>query len=361
MPFRVATPEDTHRIVRQYRWNVWRGIGALLFIFIAGAVGFKIIEGDEWTWLDSFYMAIITMSTVGFQEVRPLSEPGRIFSMFVITFGVGGFAYTFATLGERILSGQLVEGLRQRGTRHMLRRLRSHHIVVGYGNTGSLVADQLSAKRSQRVVVIDSDGAEVERASTDGFVAILGDAGQDDILDEAGIDRAASMICAVSPDSAALMVVLSARVLAPDLNIIARATQPDTESKLLRAGASRVISVHDIAADRIVSDVLEDTPFPDSDAISVMIAGERFPLVAKEAFITESGGFVGKTIRESGIYGICHVDIASVKRGIDSVVVDAGEETLLEAGDALILAGAPDHVEEAATAIEVAQSRHAAR
>ena len=117
------------------------------------------------------------MSTVGFEEVRPLSELGRVFSMVIIITGVGAFAYTFATLGEQLISGQLVSNLRQRGTAAMLRRLRGHHIVVGYGNTGSAVAAQLRAVKGARVVVIETDASLVRDASEDGCTTIHGDAG----------------------------------------------------------------------------------------------------------------------------------------------------------------------------------------
>ena len=176
MPALVVTaPSESRRLIRRRRWNLTRGIMALFTVFAIGAVGFKVIEGDSWSWLDSTYMAVITMSTVGFEEVRPLSESGRIFAMVIIVTGVGAFAYTFATLGEQLISGQLVSNLRQRGTDAMMRRMRGHHIVVGYGDTGSVVAAELNSLRKTRVVVIDTDGEKVRNASEDGFVGIHGD------------------------------------------------------------------------------------------------------------------------------------------------------------------------------------------
>ena len=167
----VSAPSESRRLIRRRRWNLVRGIMALLTVFTIGVVGFKVIEGEDWTWMDAAYMAVITMSTVGFEEVRPLSENGRIFSMVIIVTGVGAFAYTFATLGEQLISGQLVSNLRQRGTDAMLRRLKSHHIVVGYGNTGSAVrADIVAVKRGGSGEMVDvNDDTVVER----GDVLIL--------------------------------------------------------------------------------------------------------------------------------------------------------------------------------------------
>ena len=163
----VSAPTESRRLLRRRRLNLLRGIAALLTVLAIAVIGFKVIE-EDWSWMDAAYMAVITMSTVGFEEVRPLSEMGRVFSMVIIVTGVGAFAYTFATLGEQLISGQLVSNLRQRGTVAMLRRLRGHHIVVGYGNTGSAVAAQLRTVRGARVVVIETDVSLVRDASEDG-------------------------------------------------------------------------------------------------------------------------------------------------------------------------------------------------
>ena len=193
----VTAPSESQRLVRRQRWNLFRGIMALLTVLVIGVVGFKVIEGDAWTWLDAAYMAVITMSTVGFAEVKPLSDTGRVFSMVIIVTGVGAFAYTLATFGEQLISGQLVSSFRQRGTEAMMRRLRGHHIVVGYGDTGTIVAAELKSLPGTRVVVIDNDPEAVRNASEDGFMGIQGDGGQDEVLTTAGIERAASLVCTV--------------------------------------------------------------------------------------------------------------------------------------------------------------------
>ena len=232
----VTAPSESQRLVRRQRWNLFRGIMALLTVLVIGVVGFKVIEGDAWTWLDAAYMAVITMSTVGFAEVKPLSDTGRVFSMVIIVTGVGAFAYTLATFGEQLISGQLVSSFRQRGTEAMMRRLRGHHIVVGYGDTGTIVAAELKSLPGTRVVVIDNDPEAVRNASEDGFMGIQGDGGQDEVLTTAGIERAVSLVCTVSPDSAVLMTVLSAHVMAPNLQIVAKATLPESEAEVATSG-----------------------------------------------------------------------------------------------------------------------------
>ena len=305
-----------------------RGIMALLTVFAIGVVGYKVIEGEAWTWMDAAYMAVITMSTVGFEEVRPLSENGRIFSMVIIITGFGAFAYTFATLGEQLISGQLVSNLRQRGTAAMLRRLRGHHIVVGYGNTGSAVAAQLRTVKGARVVVIETDASLVRDASEDGCVAIHGDAGQDEVLEQAGIANAASLVCAASPDSATLMTVLTARVMAPDLNIVARANLPDSASKLLRAGATKVVSVHDIAARRLLDEILGGAGTREMVESAIEVEGRRLPLATGEVVVVVEGGpFTDEVIRESGVLTTARVDVVAVRRHATSEIVDATDAT----------------------------------
>ncbi len=345
--FVVSAPSESRRLIRRRRWNLFRGIMALLTVLAIGVVGFKVIEGDDWTWMDAAYMSVITMSTVGFEEVRPLSELGRVFSIVIIITGVGAFAYTFATLGEQLISGQLVSNLRQRGTEAMMRRLKGHHIVVGYGDTGTIVASELNATLGTRVVVIDNNGEAVRNASEDGYIGIHGDGGQDEVLMKAGIERASSLICTVSPDSAALMTVLTAHVMAPELEIVAKATLPESESKLLRAGASNVVSMHHIAARSIVEAILDqDAPMEIGNA-AIEVEGGRLAVITEEVVVIRGGGYDGKTIGECGVATASRADVVAMRRGDSGGIIDVTDDVVMRGGDALILIGAPAHVEGA--------------
>ncbi len=356
MPALVVTgASESRRMVRRRRWNLFRGIMALLTVFAIGALGFKIIEGEGWTWLDAAYMAVITMSTVGFEEVRPLSDIGRVFSMAIIVTGVGAFAYTFATLGEQLISGQLVSNLRQRGTEAMMRRMSGHHIVVGYGDTGTLVAADLNALKNSRVVVIDTDAEKIRNASEDGFVGIQGDGGQDEVLLKAGIKRAKSLICTVAPDSAALMTVLTAHVIAPHLEIVAKATLPESEPKLVRAGASKVISMHHIAAGRIVDEIIGVTDADREGLSRIEVEGGIVPLETGEVLVAGEGPYCDRPIGASSLVSDSKADIVAIKRGDTGELVDAEDDTIPRAGDRLILIGTPDHVEEAVQTLMKAQ------
>ena len=348
-PLVVTEPSESRRMLRRRRLNVLRGIAALVTVWAIGAVGFKVIEGEGWSWMDAAYMAVVTMSTVGFEEVRPLSENGRMFTIFIIVTGVGAFAYTFATLGEQLISGQLVSNLRQRGTEAMLRRLRGHYIVVGYGDTGSVVASELNSLEKARVVVIDSDGERVRDASEDGFVGIHGDGGQDEVLVKAGITRASSLICTVAPDSAALMTVLTAHVISPGLEIVAKATLPESEPKLVRAGASKVISMHHIAASRIVDEIIGGSESGGHKNIEV--DGGIVNLETGEATVEAGGPYCDRALGESTAVFDSKADIVAIKRVDTGRLVDAADDVVPHAGDKLILVGTPRHVADGVAAL----------
>ena len=253
--------------------------------------------------------------------------------------GIMALFTVFATLGEQLISGQLVSNLRQRGTEAMMRRLRGHHIVVGYGDTGSVVAAELHALKNTRVVVIDVDGEKIRNASEDGFVGIHGDGVQDEVLIKAGITRAKSLVCTV----------------APDLEIVAKATLPESEPKLMRAGASKVVSMHHIAASRIVAEIVGVTDVGREGLKRFEVEGGSFPLKAGEVIVVGGGPYYDVAIGESTVISGSKADVVAIKRLDSGDLVDATDDVVPHAGDRLILVGTPDHVEEAVRSLMDAQ------
>ena len=201
------------------------------------------------------------------------------------------------------------------------------------------------------MVVIDVDSEKIRDASEDGFIGIHGDGGQDEVLVKAGITRAASLICTVAPDSAALMTVLTAHVISPDLEIVAKATLPESEPKLVRAGASRVISMHHIAASRIVDEIIRETR-PDLEAYKSMeVDGGIVRLETGEAIVEAGGPYCDKALGESSAMFDSKADIVAIRRAETGRLVDADDEAVPHAGDRLILVGTPRHVEETVAAL----------
>ncbi len=324
--------------------ETFRGLGALMLILISGGVGFKLIEGETWSWLDAFYMAIITTSTVGFAEVKELSEGGRIFAIVVIVFGVSAYVYMFATLGEYMISGQVLGDFTSRRARRMLEKISGHHILVGYGSTGSITAAEFSSRSTDEVVVIDVDRTAVNRAVDDGHLAILGDAGRDDVLLQAGVTRAASLMCVAAPDSAGVMAVLTARNLAPQLQIIARATLPDAAPKLMLAGATSVVSAHHIAGERIAEQVASPKV---SGFIDIDLHGQFLELRWGECELSSNSPHAGKTLQESDLNSDLDAIIVAIRKSGSEVYEPIDAHTVLGDGDVLVFVGTQSYVEQA--------------
>jgi voltage-gated potassium channel len=208
----------------------------VIALLSVGTIGYCWIEG--WALLDSLYMTVITLSTVGFGEPRPLSPAGKVFTGMLILTGVGMLAYIAKMMTEALVESRL---LRTRKMRMEIRRMRDHVIVCGYRRMGAAVADLLQAQRVPTVVV-EKDGQASEKLDREGFRHIVGDATEDAVLTAAGIQRAKALATVLPNDSDNLFVTLTGRQINPSLNIIARSSLQKNDSKMLAAGATRVLN-----------------------------------------------------------------------------------------------------------------------
>jgi len=211
----------------------------ILLIIVAGVLGYMYIEG--WPLLDSLYMVVITLSTVGFREVHELNAVGRILTIGLILVGVATVAYTVGQLIEIMVEGQVVGYRRRRKMEKTIAEMKNHYIICGFGRVGHQVAAELNEAKVP-YVVIDGKPEVAQELDPQGIPHLLGDITSDSTLKEAGILQARGLIASADSDTANVFVTLSARVLNPDLYIIARAGFPDAEEKLKKAGANRVIS-----------------------------------------------------------------------------------------------------------------------
>ena len=328
--------------------NTLKGVFVLIVTLFIAAAGFRIIEGEDWSWPDALYMAVITMSTVGYSEVHPLSEVGRLFGLAVIIIGVGAFAYTFASLGEYMVTGRLRGDLQLNRTKRELIKLSNHHVLVGYGHTGAIVASELKSLSNEQVVVIDVDREAAQKACDDGFIAIVGDAGQDEVFLKAGIERAKSLVCTVSSDSVAVMTVLSARALAPNLKIVARAMFPDAESKLMRAGATEVVSTYHIAGRSIAHRAAETSG---NHNIDVLLEMNSTGLRWDQAKVPKDSIYAGASISDSGLIDDCDAHIVAVRKVDTGEIIPAEHETVIHLGDTIIIVGMSQQVSDTAALI----------
>ncbi len=236
------------KITRDLRWRLVWGGGALITIIALGTLGYVLIEG--WTPLEALYMTVITITTVGFAEVHPLSPDGRIFSIFLALIGVGGAFYLLTNFTGYIVEARLSINPRRRRMESKIEKIRNHFMICGFGRVGREIAATFQGEKVD-FVVLESHPETAARAESSGCLVVRGDATEDATLLAAGIERARGLVAAVGDDATNTFIVLTAHQLRPDLFIEARATNPGAEAKLKLAGAKRVVSPHRIGGRRM--------------------------------------------------------------------------------------------------------------
>lgn len=224
-------------------------IAALIaFTMAIGTIGFRLLEG--YPLFDAFYMTLITITTVGYQEIRPLSHAGRVFNSFLILFGVSAMFVAVGAMTQTIIELQLQDRYGERRRRRAIMHMKDHFIVCGFGRVGRNAAFELQ-RAGFPFLVLDRNEQRVERATAAGMAAMRADATQDESLREAGIERARGFIAALATDADNVFVILSVKTLNPRLTVVTRASEENAEEKLRRAGADTVLSPYSIAGHRL--------------------------------------------------------------------------------------------------------------
>lgn len=332
LPPSTATPAD-----HEFRRRLVRVLLMLAAALVLGTAGYMLIEG--WRLLDAVYMTVITLSTVGFTEVHPLSEAGHLFTIALITTGVSTTAYAVGTIGEYFIGGRLSGSLRRRRMQHEIDRLKGHYIVCGYGRVGRQVVDELGARDLRTVVVEPSDEAFPE--DTAGPLRIRGDATDDRSLRAAGIDRAEGLVAAAGDDATNIVVTLSARALNPGLLIVSRAIDAEAEDKLRRAGASHVVSPYRIGGEHIVTQLLHPRII---DFLDLVMHRGDLELWLEEITVAPDGPAHGRTLAETAIWGPAGVRVLAVGREGGDMITGPRGDLRLTPGDVLIALGTLDQL-----------------
>lgn len=222
--------------------------GMTLGVFAFGVQGYHFLE--HWSYFDSAYMTVITLAGVGFGEIHPLSNTGRGFTILLILLGMSIWGFTITTLIRAFSEGYFGHGLRQRRKAKMLAAMTGHTIVCGFGRVGQEICPYLNKALT---VVIERKKELVELAEAQNFLVLTGDAGDDDILIQAGVLRAARLVCALPSDERSLYVLFSAKLLAPSIQMIARANTKQGEKKFKKIGVQHVVSVFSTSAEKMIS------------------------------------------------------------------------------------------------------------
>lgn len=263
---------------------------ALVVVIAIGTGGYVLLEG--WPWLDGLYMTFITLSTIGFGEVRPLSPLGRFFTIFLALTGIGIVTFVAARSAQLLLAS---DRLRERRIMKRIEKLKGHYIVCGYGRVGERLADDLESA-GKPFVVIDQSDREVQELRESDRLYVKGNAEDDETLVKAGIERAFGIILALPDDSSNVFVTLTARELNPNVFILARTVDHRNRSKLLHAGANKVIAPSEVGADRMAQVILR----PNVDQfLERVLHASALSLQIEEVEVKPGAPLAGQSLAES--------------------------------------------------------------
>jgi len=343
MPVRSprSSPSDTliEETYRRTRRHLLGGAIALGCVLLSGVLWYHLVEG--WTWLDAVYMSVITLATVGFAEVQPLGTRGRLFTIILILMGVVVIAYILNSFTEALIQGHFQAGIRLRQRRRLMESLKDHYIICGYGRTGRQVAAEFAIEDIP-CIVVDSDETSIAEAQQIGFITFQGDATQDQVLLQVGIERACCLIAALPSDAENLYTVLSAKTLAPAIRTIARASTEEAVQKLQRGGADVVVSPYITGGKRMAAAALRPQVVDFLDGI--LTGADRAVYVEEFLLSPENCPKVGQTLGEAQLRRKSGALILAIRRSDNRLIIGPTAETILCNGDLVIAMGTSDEL-----------------
>jgi voltage-gated potassium channel len=285
-------------------------------------------------------MTVTTVATVGYREVHPLSFAGQVFTIGLIFGGVGTAFYTATLIATRIVEGGLHAHFEQRRVRRMLEQIEGHFILCGFGRIGEIVAFDLQQQRIP-FVIVERDHERARAALDKGYLAVAADSSQEEVLERAGIFRARGLVAAVGTDAENVYTVLTARVMRPELFIIARMESDAAEQRLRRAGADRVISPYQIGAAHIVQTALRPAVV---DFVQLATGSGRLDLSMEQVRLEDGATLVGQSVVDAGLRQKYGLIVVAIKRADGSMEFNPPPETVFRAGDELVVLGPPESV-----------------
>ena len=313
--------------------NILRGLVMLFLIILVGTVGYAVIE--RWPLLDGLYMTVITITTVGFREVREVSEPGRIFTLMLIFMGMGIMAYTLGMVAQVMVEFQVRSILGRRKLGSKIKSMKEHYIICGYGRIGRIISYELKA-RKMPLLVIDNDPDTRPALEQEEIPFIIDDATSEEVLMEAGIERAKGLVAVVLSDADNLFITMTARGLNSDLFILARADGESTEKKLLRAGANRVVLPYLIGGQKMAHTITKPAV---TDFLELTVHDKDIELMLEELKVGEGSKLNGVTLVDSGIRQDMNVIVVAIRKKDGIMSFNPSSQTRIEAGDTLIALG----------------------
>ena len=313
--------------------KILKGFIILIVILLIGSTGYMTIE--KWNFLDALYMTVITITTVGFREVATVSEAGRVFTIFIIFSGMGIIAYILGLAAQAMVEFQVGAILGRRKLGRTLRSIKHHYVICGFGRIGKIITRELK-ENNIPIVVIDNNQETVQALEDEGIPYIVDDATTEDVLIEVGVERAKGLVSVVASDADNLFITMSARGLNPSLFIVARADEEQSEKKLLRVGANRVVMPYLIGGRKMAQTIIKPAV---TDFLEFTVHNRDIGLEMGELVVSEKSPLRGITLVDSGIRQETDVIIVAIRKQRGEMKFNPSSQTRIEAGDTLIALG----------------------
>lgn len=324
---------------RRLRTQIIAGGLSLAGVLAIGTLWYRLVEG--WSWSDAAYMTVITLATVGYGEIHPMGDRGRLFTIALIFMGVIAIGYIVNRLTEALIEGYFQEGIKRRQFHRLLDSLNSHYILCGFGRTGRQIALEFEAEGIS-FVVIDSDPNSIKEAQELNCVVVQGDATLDEILQTAKIEQAVCLVAALPSDAENLYTVLSAKTLNPHIRAIARASSEEAIQKLQRGGADAVVSPYITGGRRMATAALRPEVMHFVDG---MITGKNRSFYLEEFLIDpQICPLRGQSLQETNLRSQTGALVLAIRRYDGTLLGGPTGETLLQAGDLLICMGTAEQL-----------------
>lgn len=320
-----------------------RRILAVIALLVAitlgtGTVGFVVIE--DYPWFDAFYMSVITMTTVGYSEIHPLGQAGRIFNSFLLLFGVGIMFFAVGAITQSIVELQFADVIQTRRMKKMIENLKDHYILCGFGRVGRAAASELQ-RTGVTFVVVDRNHERVELAAKQGMLVMQADSTRDETLEEAGVRRARGLIAALATDADNVFLILSAKNLNPGLKVASRVAEEASETKMRHAGADAVFTPYSTTGYRLAQSILRPHVFEFLDLTTTSAAMHVW---LEQVQVSESSPLADKTLRELQLRRDVGVIVLAIRKADGEMQFNPPAEAIVHGGDHLIVMGADEDV-----------------
>ena len=312
---------------------------AVIIMVTLGAVGIHLLE--NLSWIDSFYFAVETVTTVGYGNIAPQTEIGKLFTTVYMLFSVGIVLYGLTVLAQAFLQSEVIEALNLRKKSREMEKLKDHFIVCGSGRVGRRIVMAL-VNQGIEFVLIERDEKKVEQFAHNGTHILIADATSEATLLKAGVERARGLATCLPDDASNVYVVLTARGLSEDLHIVARAAEEQAEPKLIRAGANRVIAPTIIGGQGMARALLKPAiaDFMDS------IVAENLDLVFEEVAVRHDSNYIGVQLQNTNISSELNLLVVAIRRKSGEMLFQPSAETVINEGDLLIVIGKAEQMQK---------------